>query len=275
MTTKLLILAALATSLPLPAVPEPADAPPPAAKEAPIGADAAGEKSPAWLGVSVEATGEDLMRHLGLEQGVSLQAVVPDSPAAKAGLEVHDIITKVGDKAVGTMEDLRTAIQNHQAGEEVELAVIQKGRRAEKIVELGEAPEAPAGAGIHILPMGPNGNARQQLQLNLQNLQLQGGGQLQLGIEAGGGSIKMNDPAGSVEIKTRQDAREVIVRDRDGEIQYDGPWDTPQDKAAVPPEIRQRIEAIDRMFGGGDNQFHMEIFPPPPPADPNPDKPEK
>ena len=62
-------------------------------------------------------------------------------------------------------------------------------------------------------------------------------------------TIRMMDDKGSVEIKSTGEATEVTVRDKANEIIWSGPWDTEQDKAAAPDEVRERIEK--RNIGGG------------------------
>jgi hypothetical protein len=69
-------------------------------------------------------------------------------------------------------------------------------------------------------------------------------------------SIRMADPEGSVELQTKDGSRQVRVRDHEGNIQWEGPWDTEQDKAAPPDEVRARIERlnlgmIEDQEGGG------------------------
>ena len=59
------------------------------------------------------------------------------------------------------------------------------------------------------------------------------------------GSVELLDEQGSVKMKMRDGGKEVEVRDKAGELLFEGPWDTEQDKAAVAPEIRERIEKID------------------------------
>ena len=58
----------------------------------------------------------------------------------------------------------------------------------------------------------------------------------------------------------------MIVRNHSNEIEYEGPWVTPQDKAAPPSEIRKRIERVDKRGGrfgiggidlGGDIEFDI------------------
>ena len=236
-------------------------------------------KAPGYLGVSGEGIGVELKLHLALEKGVGLSTVAPGSPADRVGLAEHDIITKVDGEAVGTMEELRVAIQEHGAGEKVDLEYIQKGKVVKKKVELSKRPGGGIRAQVQMLQVpqlpplqggGPQFQNMQNLQMQFQNLRLGGGGGLHFNF--GGGGFKLNDADGSVEIERKKDSREVTVRDRHGRIEYEGPWDTPQDKAAVPPGMRKRIEAAGRLMGGNDVQLPMqfEFLPDLPPAMPRP-----
>lgn len=52
---------------------------------------------------------------------------------------------------------------------------------------------------------------------------------------------------GSLEMKTTEKGKEVIVKDPKGKLIFEGPWDTEQDKAAAPEDIRERIESMSRL----------------------------
>lgn len=71
------------------------------------------------------------------------------------------------------------------------------------------------------------------------------------------GSMKLMDEEGSVEMKMRDGGKEVEVRDQEGNLLYEGPWDTEQDKAAVGPEMRERIERLNFDRKGGGLRFKM------------------
>ena len=83
---------------------------------------------------------------------------------------------------------------------------------------------------------------------------------MQNGMNLPGGGIKiqgsavfrMLDPQGSIEMKSEDGGKEATVRDKDNKVLWSGPWDTPQDKAAAPPDVRARIEKlnIDEHFNG-------------------------
>lgn len=69
---------------------------------------------------------------LGENEGVLVETVEKDSPFAKAGLRKHDIITKVGEKTVGSRDDLAQALEGK---DKVAVEIIHKGER--KTLEVG------------------------------------------------------------------------------------------------------------------------------------------
>ena len=195
-------------------------------------------KAPGFLGVTGSEISAALAQQLKLDHGVTLLSVSPGSPAAMGGLEVNDIITDVGGKKVATILELRDAIRAHQEGEEVTLKLVQKGKPVEKKVTLAAAPEVAA----RLVPQGA-------LQI-FPGAGWQGGNlQLRLGGGGRGGLFRRGDLDGSVEMKGSGEGREVRVWDLAGEVIFEGPWVTPQDKAAAPPTIRKRIERVSGMLG--------------------------
>ena len=75
-------------------------------------------------------------------------------------------------------------------------------------------------------------------------------------------SMTVMDEEGSVTIKVTGRHHEVIVKDKQGEILFEGPYETPKDKAAVPDDVRGRIENID-FFKNMKNGFRFEVKPQP------------
>jgi len=75
-----------------------------------------------------------------------------------------------------------------------------------------------------------------------------------------GATVRLMDDQGSVEIKAEDGSKEVTVRDRENEIVWTGPWDTDQDKAAAPDDVRDRIERlkIDGFHQG--NGLKLQFF---------------
>jgi membrane-associated protease RseP (regulator of RpoE activity) len=86
-----------------------------------------GRASGGYLGVrSIEMTPE-LRQHFGApkEAGVLVGTVVPESPAAKAGLQVGDIITAVDGEGIESTRDLSRSVRRRKEGEKVKIDVLR------------------------------------------------------------------------------------------------------------------------------------------------------
>ena len=62
-----------------------------------------------------------------VDEGVEVTVVGRGTPAAKAGVRVGDIITEIGDDAVGTPESAATALRKFKYGSEVAIKVLRDG----------------------------------------------------------------------------------------------------------------------------------------------------
>jgi len=71
--------------------------------------------------------------------GALVGTVTANGPAAQAGLQQGDVITKAGDKAVNDSDDLVSVIQSHKAGDKVEITYTRDGSTKTTTVTLGEA----------------------------------------------------------------------------------------------------------------------------------------
>lgn len=103
---------------------------------------AAGPQDGPWLGLRVKDTPAALRDQLDLaeDEGVLVDVVAPDGPAAKAGLKVNDLLLKLADRKLAMPQDLRDALKEHKAGDTVAIEVLSKGKRSTVEVTLGERP---------------------------------------------------------------------------------------------------------------------------------------
>ncbi len=85
-----------------------------------------------WLGVATEEISDDLRSQLPEEVvgGLIVRHVDADSPAAKAGLQVNDLVLKLADQMLVTPDQLRRLVQLRKAGEVIDLTVLRKGKEA-------------------------------------------------------------------------------------------------------------------------------------------------
>ena len=108
-----------------------------------------GEVEHAWLGISGrDLTSGESSAEPGLSgrEGVLIEQVVPDGPAAEAGLEgggdrgAGDLIVRFGEVEEPTMADIARLVNELDPGDRVELVVVSEGREARVEVELGIRP---------------------------------------------------------------------------------------------------------------------------------------
>jgi len=80
-------------------------------------------KQQAWLGVLVRELTQAEKDQLKLKEGIYVLQVIPNSPAAKGGLESNDIIVQVGSKTASNVETFRAVIENSSVGDELKLTL--------------------------------------------------------------------------------------------------------------------------------------------------------
>jgi hypothetical protein len=144
----------------------------------------------------------------------------------------QDLADRVRRMIEGNLGELKLDFgQNDQeAAPEVEDALRDMRERMEKAMRGIQIPDIPQG-GIQI----PQGGIKIHQ----------------------GATLRMMDDEGSIEVKTNDDGKEVTVRDKDNQITWTGPWDTEQDKAAAPDDIRQRVERLNIDDAGNGLRFNF------------------
>lgn len=94
-----------------------------------IKSDTNAEPKP-WLGVSAEEISDELRAQLPIAEGTGLivRTVVPESPAAKAGLQKNDVLVKFDDQLLTNPQQLRTLVGTKKDGDSVRLTFLRRGR---------------------------------------------------------------------------------------------------------------------------------------------------
>jgi S1-C subfamily serine protease len=116
----------------------------------------------AYLGIEGADLSPELAKVLNLDvdEGVLVQKVTPDGPAADAGIEAGnatvgmagaevkaggDVITAIDGKPITGMEDLIAAVNAKQPGDSVTLTVLNGGSSHDVTVKLGNRPASVQG----------------------------------------------------------------------------------------------------------------------------------
>lgn len=153
-------------------------------------------------------------------------------------LNLDGIPRELADRVRGAIEgnlggfDLGGGDPGAQVAPQMEQALKEMRLRMEKAMK---GLDAAPGLDVQGMPGIPNINVQQ------------------------GATIRMMDEMGSIELKSNDGSKEVTLRDKDNNITWTGPWDTDQDKAAAPEDVRKRVERlnIDTNFNGKGLRLQM------------------
>jgi membrane-associated protease RseP (regulator of RpoE activity) len=187
-----------------------------------------------WLGVKLRIN----------DQGIMVQEVVPDSPAAKAGFVQNDVIVKVNDKKITDVYELLQAVEAAK-DKEMKLEIIRDGQQKTIAVTPAKRPEdfQPQ------VDVTRYNNLIEQLQKTLQQLQMSPGPmQFRIFSKPGvilprGAPVHLPLPGNmSISItKTGDKPADIVVK------MGDEKWEVSEkDLDKLPEKVRP---SVDRMLG--------------------------
>jgi len=100
-----------------------------------------------WLGVTVDEVSEELRAQLPIERGAGLvvRSVVPDGPAAQAGLQIHDVLVKLDDQLLVNGNQLSALVRMKKDGEKARLTYFRGGKSSTTEAQIRMREEAYTG----------------------------------------------------------------------------------------------------------------------------------
>src|SRR5436305_11120885 len=214
----LLPITGFAQTSSVPALPQP---PTPPRPPAPPGHHEKAPKVPTtFLGVETSQVPDVVSEQLGLSKGLGLvvEYVVPDSPAAAAGIQQNDILKMLNDQILVEPSQLRKLLQTFSDGTGVTLTILRKGQEQKVTVKIAkkEMPQR------HSMEIGENhdghwdfddtGDFGEQMQGLKEQLQEQ------LGAQRGmirGAVVKAHEAARRAREDARRAAREIRILSQD------------------------------------------------------------
>ena len=106
-----------------------------------------------YLGVELTTLTPELRSHFGApaEAGLLVARVEPDSPAARAGVRVGDVLTAVNGETIDSIHDLQHRIGGLKTGDLAAIEVIRDGRleTVNATIEVRERPQIDVRRFIH------------------------------------------------------------------------------------------------------------------------------
>ena len=99
------------------------------------------------IGVGIQDMTPELKKEFGVEDGVVVTGVSPDSAAAKAGIKQGDVIVKFEGEPVVDGRRLRLMVGKRAPGTEVKIDLVRDGKPQVFKLKLGNQPDSPLGDG--------------------------------------------------------------------------------------------------------------------------------
>jgi hypothetical protein len=204
-----------------------------------------------WLGLQGQPIDSPLLRtHLQLadDVGVVVENVVEGSPAAKAGLRVHDIVIAVDGEPLTGMAMLQQAVAAGK-GQALELKVLRLSKEETIKVTPEERPAEIAGEGLDRLPRElRQGAPFQQLEGILRQLQNNGGGARVLGpgmaFNFNGAFQNAQLPNGVQVSIARQGDGPAMISVKKGDQTWNIKGDDAEALQQLPDDVRPFVEQL-------------------------------
>ncbi len=241
-----------------------------------------GPKEPVtFLGVETSDVPRVLSEQMGLPKGfgVVIDYVVPNSPAAAAGLQQSDIIRMLNDQQIVNPSQLGKLVRSFADGTSVDFTIMRKGKEMKVNVKLAKK-EVSAGRGAYGYQKEWNFDdlekmkfdfqapdmtavreavarakdqamrARDEAQRAVRGLRIvtsDDGLTKSTRIDLGRATITFSDDQGELKIENANGRKMLTAKDAQGKQLYNGPIETPEDRAKLPDNVRQRLEKLERQ----------------------------
>ncbi len=191
-----------------------------------------------FLGVATEQVSPPLGSQLNLPAGTGLVVVMvaPDSPAAKAGVALNDVLLKFDDQLLINAAQFQTLVRDKKSGDTVALTLMRNGKTVTAQVTLGERDSAVMGEAIPApQAAGAGGAATVPAPANARTP----------GPNTDSVSIQRDDGAYDISLRIDGGKRHLVVKELiTGKKLYDGPGDSPADWKDLPDDVQKRIAAV-------------------------------
>jgi len=200
----------------------------------------------AFLGITAAPADAALRDQLKLPRGIGLviQSVSDDTPAAAAGVQEHDVFTKLDDQWLIGQNQLGVLIRMHKPGDEITLTGLRQGSPITLKAKLGEKEMVINDNDGSVLQGVAQGG---QWQVNVPDVQqFERLAPLMADGEDAALMIKENDQ--TLKVSVKDGTRHLVATDKDNQVLFDGPVETEDQRKALPADIAEKLEKYKDQF---------------------------
>jgi hypothetical protein len=175
-----------------------------------------------------------------------IQTVGEDTPAAAAGLQQHDVITKLDDQWLVGQNQLGVLIRMHKAGDEITLTGVRQGSPITLKAKLGEKEMVISEADGSVVPQAFGGDFTVAVP-NMQGLlQLERMPPVWAEDDDAALIIKENDQ--TLKVSVKEGERHLVATDNNEQVLFDGPVETEEQRKALPADLAEKLTKYQEQF---------------------------
>ena len=207
----------------------------------------------AYLGVVATPVTAAMREQLKLPKGIGLvvDGVQSQSPAESAGIKQYDIIQKIDDQWLVNPQQFGVLVRMHKPGEEVTVTLLRQGQPqtiTAKLIEkeltvaedttpfgfpasdvFGEQFAVPEGKMVFAGPM----------KVDFDDLLNKAGNDQQTM------TMSTTDDQYTLTLTVREGKKHLTAIDKRGEVAFNGPIDTDEQRKAIPPDIAAKLDKLE------------------------------
>ena len=237
------------------------------------------KESVTFLGVETSDVPRVLSEQMGLPRGfgVVVDYVVPESPAAAAGVQQSDIIRMLNDQIILEPGQLGKLVRSFDDGTTVNLTLLRKGKETKVTAKL-KKHEASMGRG----PFGfekewnfddlgkmnfdfqvPDMTAVRDAVARAKDEAMRAGDEARRAVrklrivttdddttkttrvDLGKAIITFSDDQGELKLERVDGKKMLTAKDAKGKVLFNGPVDTGEQRAKIPANVRERFEKLE------------------------------
>ncbi|MCE9631382.1 MAG: PDZ domain-containing protein [Planctomycetia bacterium] len=220
-----------------------------------------GPRSSASLGLTLSRASAVLRQQLAVKRGAGLvvEAVAPESPAARAGFAQHDVLVKLDDQLLVLPEQLDALLAAAEKDVRLDCTIMRAGR--EVSIPLADGGVGAASRSPGTATRGGLRPAASSLALVQQSIARNGpvdAGRLRRLADE---TLVRQDADYQIRL-TSGDEKTLVVSDPQGRVVFNESIDTPEGRSRMPTAVQARVAEMERMLEGPSQPVAAAASPP-------------
>lgn len=200
----------------------------------------------AFLGVTASVADGALRNQLKLPRGIGvvIQSVGDESPAAAAGIQEHDVYTKLDDQWLVGQNQLGILIRMHKPGEEITLTGVREGSPITIKAKLGEKEMLISDNDGTVIADAVGGN----FQLAVPDMQMQFERLAPIMADGEDANLIIRENDQTLKVSVKDGTRHLVATDNNNQVLFDGPCETEDQRKVLPADIAEMLAKYKEQF---------------------------